>query len=978
MVVAVATLSFASLGGEQPAEAVTGSQFQAGNIISDSVFYNATTMSTAQIQTFLNQQVPNCAAGYTCLKNYRETSRTIGAKVEGCRQYNAVANQTAASIIADVSFACGINPQVLIVLLQKEQALVTDSAPSSRQYRSATGYGCPDTADCDTQYYGFFNQLYNAAWQFKKYRYNPGGRQYQAGRVNTIQWHPNAACGSSQVYIENQATAGLYLYTPYRPNAAALANLYGTGDACSAYGNRNFWRLFNDWFGNTIQRTDLVRTAASTRVYLVVGSVKYPILDGDTYKSLSAIAPLAYVSQSFVDGLTTGRNMTRLISDPSGNLFLIDPVGRFHFTTCTQVADFGYKCPDSIQLLAGQVSRLANRGDLTNTVSTPDGLYRISGGARTQAVDAIAMKNAGYTERTSALAATSTIAPLRLGTPIMRDDVYIQRGTGAQYGLWSGKLLAPVSDAMHRSTALAAKLGLGRLEAGSFDLLQKGAALSPVVSTTTGTLYALTPGGKSPFTSSAGLPAATKLPAAILDKLPATARIGNPALLRSPLTAPVYVVQDGAKRHVPSPTDLAAAQATPGLGAVVPVADPLVGAFASGPAWIAPASLVKSTASDKVWFVDGTKRMHVASPAMLASLTTAPVRVLDEAAISSLTEGPSMQAFLSCPSGELLSIGGRRYTVSAAAKRTWAIDEAARALSGPTCTALGAAAGRLTEFVREPGGAVYRAADGARRHIVAPGLLTSLAGSTPVTPGDAELLSRVEVATPIVSTDLAVRPELLQAKGTSPVYLVDGSELRHIPTPADLAAARLTTGDDQVYVVPAATIAAFGRGADVFRSGAMVRASGRPEVFVVDAGTKHHLTSFDISTALGAPAVQTTTTATTEALGDAPALTDRLRCGTVPSIGLGGRIYPIPAALSAHYPGPFVQVDAATCTAFAQPAKPLSRFLRAPDRKVYLIENGTKRQVMSIATLANLGGTDLVIDVSAYSVSRFPTGTAIP
>ena len=37
---------------------------------------------------------------------------------------------------------------------------------------------------------------------------------------------------------------------PYRPNAAALANLYGTGDACSAYGNRNFWRYFNDWFGN--------------------------------------------------------------------------------------------------------------------------------------------------------------------------------------------------------------------------------------------------------------------------------------------------------------------------------------------------------------------------------------------------------------------------------------------------------------------------------------------------------------------------------------------------------------------------------------------------------------------------------------------------------------------------------------------------------------------------------------------------------
>ena len=93
--------------------------------------------------------------------------------------------------------------------------------------------------------------MYNAAWQFKKYRTNPTIRAYQAGRNNTILWHPNTACGSSQVFIQNQATAGLYVYTPYRPNAAALANLYGTGDACSSYGNRNFWRLFTDWFGST-------------------------------------------------------------------------------------------------------------------------------------------------------------------------------------------------------------------------------------------------------------------------------------------------------------------------------------------------------------------------------------------------------------------------------------------------------------------------------------------------------------------------------------------------------------------------------------------------------------------------------------------------------------------------------------------------------------------------------------------------------
>jgi hypothetical protein len=52
------------------------------------------------------------------------------------------------------------------------------------------------------------------------------------------------------VRIRNQATANLYNYTPYQPNEAALASLYGDGDECSAFGNRNFWRIFTDWFGD--------------------------------------------------------------------------------------------------------------------------------------------------------------------------------------------------------------------------------------------------------------------------------------------------------------------------------------------------------------------------------------------------------------------------------------------------------------------------------------------------------------------------------------------------------------------------------------------------------------------------------------------------------------------------------------------------------------------------------------------------------
>lgn len=257
----------------QAASAFSGADFKPGRIIDDSVFYNKSSMSVNQIQQFLNSKVPTCdrngtkpseygggtraqygaahgaPAPYTCLKDYYENTTTKQNNLEG-RAVPAGA-KSAAQIIWDAAQEHSINPQVLIVLLQKEQALVLDEWPFPVQYRSAAGYGCPDTAPCDTDYYGFYNQVTSAAWQFRRYATHSNEYNHIPGQNNQVRWSPDASCGSSTVFITNQATASLYNYTPYRPNQAALDNLYGTGDSCSAYGNRNFWRMFNDWFGST-------------------------------------------------------------------------------------------------------------------------------------------------------------------------------------------------------------------------------------------------------------------------------------------------------------------------------------------------------------------------------------------------------------------------------------------------------------------------------------------------------------------------------------------------------------------------------------------------------------------------------------------------------------------------------------------------------------------------------------------------------
>ncbi len=254
--------------------ALSGSSFNPGRIIDESVFKNETAMSPSQIQSFLNSKVPVCdtngtqpyagttraaygasrgnPAPYTCLKDYSENVRAVSSSEGYCTGSTTSGTKSAAQIIYDVARACDINPQVLLVMLQKEQSLITDDWPWNRQYEIAMGYGCPDTAPCDEDYYGFFNQVWQAANAFERYAANPSWYNYRAGRNNNVYYHPDLSrCGSSTVFIENQPTAGLYIYTPYQPNQAALDNLYNTGDSCSSYGNRNFWRMFNDWFGST-------------------------------------------------------------------------------------------------------------------------------------------------------------------------------------------------------------------------------------------------------------------------------------------------------------------------------------------------------------------------------------------------------------------------------------------------------------------------------------------------------------------------------------------------------------------------------------------------------------------------------------------------------------------------------------------------------------------------------------------------------
>lgn len=245
---------FVAVGLFTPVSADDG--FNPGRIIDDVTFTDSNTMNASQIQQFLNSKAPSCDTWGVQPSEFGGGTRAQWGTSRGtpppfiCLKDYVENNKSAAQIIYDASQEFSINPQVLIVLLQKEQGLVTDTWPLPIQYRSATGYACSDTAACDSQYYGLTNQVRWASRMFRAIMnasptwFTP----YVVGN-NYIRYNTDTSCGGTVVNITNRATQALYNYTPYQPNPATLNAAMGVTVTCGAYGNINFYRYMDSWFG---------------------------------------------------------------------------------------------------------------------------------------------------------------------------------------------------------------------------------------------------------------------------------------------------------------------------------------------------------------------------------------------------------------------------------------------------------------------------------------------------------------------------------------------------------------------------------------------------------------------------------------------------------------------------------------------------------------------------------------------------------
>jgi hypothetical protein len=417
-------------GATSPAAAANAADFDPGHIVSDANFYNGGALDAGAVLLFIASKNPGCLPGTTCLLNYAQNTPNMAA-TSYCQAMPGIANESAASIIARVGAACNISQKALLVILQKEQSLVTLREASASRLAKATGFACPDTAPCDPAYAGFFYQIYNAARQFNIYKIRPQNFNHQAGQWNAILWHPNAGCGRVNTFIVNAATAGLYNYTPYRPNDSALANMYGTGDGCASYGNRNFWRLWTDWFGPTTGATpSLAQVSGSSDVWLLGPGVRYRFGDAATLARYSALGSIRTMTTTELGNYYWGgQTVQKAVATTDGRIWLLD-VKRYAFQSCEQLASYGMTCGQLPVIATTQLNPVQSMGALQHIVQSTDGSkWFVQNGIRREIPDPTLLAGFGIPS-TVTYVSPSTIAPITIGPPLLAPSL-VTDGAGA-------------------------------------------------------------------------------------------------------------------------------------------------------------------------------------------------------------------------------------------------------------------------------------------------------------------------------------------------------------------------------------------------------------------------------------------------------------------------------------------------------------------------------------------------------------------
>ena len=756
--IVLVTIGLTVFANPAPANALNGNMFDPGLIISDSVFFDFGTMTVEEIQRFLDSKVPVCAAndgGPTCLRYYKMDTPAKTGETGRCTSLPAKKDQSAAQIIYDVAHACGINPKALIVILQKEQGLIQARNPTDYMYRAAFGYGCPDSDPgiCGKVWVGLFNQMYRAAGQLQWYGDPNGSFTYlKPGKNISVLYNPKSSCGKKTFLLKSQATANLYYYTPYTPNDAALKNLYGSGDGCSAYGNRNFWRFYSDWFGSPIGGGFLLKSATSD-TYLIVDEKKYLITDPTLLASFEPLGPLGVISDDYLKSFADGGEVTKLVKSATGTLYLVDSGKRYTVSSCTVATQMSLDCTKAVTLSSSQLAALPSGGSATSLVSDSAGnRYLIRDGLKRQILDTASVTSAGITLPALSKVSVSAFADLPWGDPIAIDGSLFKNATTGNIGVYAGGAFAeldkdsaselPFTDWFTPSD--------GTLTTAGLSTVYTNAVVKPIVQDSTGAHWLITAAGKQVLTKGTSFVAnAPEVSAGFLAKIPSVATtLAAPLLVRSAASTSSFLVTGGQKRPVATSVDLRELKARLAANPIV-LSDSALKQIPTGASVFAPNSVLVAKTSKAIYLVDGYRTLvSVANVDLLAQLgiLTTPRKVVD----AQIAEYKSVRKYsglkVSCSGLTYVASNGVLHELDATALKAWPGD--ALVLNPVTCAELDISGEKIGQLIKYAGSA-YHISSGKRHLIKTNAIYNALAaGKIPFVMVNADLIARIPLGDP--------------------------------------------------------------------------------------------------------------------------------------------------------------------------------------------------------------------------------------
>lgn len=262
--------------------------FDPNYIISDFELEDSSSMSLFDIQNFLNTQ-------NGILRTY---------SVYDPEQLKFI---NASEVIYRASIKYRINPKYLLVVLQKEQSLITDPSPTQKQLDWAMGFSICDSCSMNDprliEYKGFYNQVMNAAKRNRFYIDNSDiAWLFQAGREYDID--------GIDVVPANQATVNLYNYTPH------------------INGNYNFWKIWQKWFTLSYPNGAILKSYDSSAVWLIEDGYRRPFITWASF--LSRYRPRDIINVSHNDlnkypmGLAIKFVNYSYLKTPEGKVYLLD------------------------------------------------------------------------------------------------------------------------------------------------------------------------------------------------------------------------------------------------------------------------------------------------------------------------------------------------------------------------------------------------------------------------------------------------------------------------------------------------------------------------------------------------------------------------------------------------------------------------------------------------------------------------------